>query len=211
MSLERSIKPEIAAVDVGEQSLAPKLAKHRLVFAQEPEVRHDRFDRHDVVAVFVGAFDRRLDALLEIRDQVTGIAAENLVATLPAEHHLHVFGGKLRHHELRKRSGPGDRKIHMPDHVADTGCEVVGADVDDVKLGRGLSGSELRVVRFIVTGIVGEATMKAHPVARIDLGGEAQPSGWNRCRLICSEPIGTSARRCNAMLSSNSSRNRRSK
>ena len=61
---------------------------HRLVFAQQAEIGHDQFDCHDVIAVLVVAFDGRLDALLEIGDQISGIAAENLVSALPAENAL---------------------------------------------------------------------------------------------------------------------------
>ena len=59
----------------------------------------------------------------------------------------------------------------MPDHVMDAVYEVAGADVDDVKLGRGLCGGEPRVVRFVVTGIFDEAAVEALPVLRIELGG----------------------------------------
>ena len=88
-------QPEIALVETGEQTVAPELAHHRLVFAQQAEIRYDRLDRHDEIAVLVGAVERSLDALLEIGKQIAGIAAEYLVAALAAEHHLQMARGQM--------------------------------------------------------------------------------------------------------------------
>src|SRR5262245_38709179 len=86
---------KVARVKFAKEAIAPKLADHRHVFAQHAEIWHDRFNRHDVVAVLVGAVDCCLDALLEVGDQVARIATENLVAALPAEYHLHMPARQL--------------------------------------------------------------------------------------------------------------------
>ena len=65
-----------------------------------------------------GPVDRGLDALLEVRDQVAGVAAEDLVAALAAEDHLAVPAGLLGDHELRERSRAGDREVEVVDDVA---------------------------------------------------------------------------------------------
>ncbi len=88
-------QPEVAGVQILEQPFAPELTDHWLVFTQQAEIGHDQLDSDDVVAVLVGTVHRRLDALLEIGHQVAGIAAKNLIATLPAENHLDVLGGQL--------------------------------------------------------------------------------------------------------------------
>ena len=75
----------------------------------ERQVRDDRLVGDDEVARVHRPVDRALDALLEVGDQVAGIAAEDLVAALPAEHDLPVAAGELRDDVLRERAGPGHR------------------------------------------------------------------------------------------------------
>ena len=79
---------EVAGVEVLEESLAPELLQQRLVVPQRHQVRDDRLVGDDEVAVAHRAVDRRLDALLEVGDQVARVAAEDLVAALAAEDHL---------------------------------------------------------------------------------------------------------------------------
>ena len=117
-------QPEIALVERAEQALREELAHQRLVFLQHGEMRDDRFGRDDEIAIPVGAVDRGLDALLEIGDQIARIAAEDLVAALPAEHDLDVLRRQLRDHELRKRAGTGDRMVEVIDHLLDMVAEV---------------------------------------------------------------------------------------
>src|SRR5207248_4058084 len=86
------------------------------------------------VAAVHRPFDRALDALLEVRDQVANVTAEDLVAALAAEHDLAVARRELRDDELRERAGARDRVVEVVDHVADPLDEVVRPDLDFVQL-----------------------------------------------------------------------------
>src|SRR3954471_8455579 len=121
---------EIPFIETGEQTVAPKFAHHRLIFAQQTEIRHDRLDGNDEIAILVGTVECSLNALLEISKQIAGITAEYLVAALAAEHHLKVAGGQCRYHELRERARPGHGEIEMIEHLGDVVSEVLRGDVD---------------------------------------------------------------------------------
>ena len=138
----------VAPVEVLEQAVAPELAQQRLVVAQRGQARDDRLVRDDEVAVARGAVDGGLDALLEVGDQIARVAAEDLVAALPAEHDLDVLGRELRDHVLRDRARPGDGEVEVVDHVREDRADVLGRDRDLVQVegrarprGRGRSGS----------------------------------------------------------------------
>src|SRR5688572_24079209 len=95
-------KAEITLVDVIKQSVAPELLEHRLVLAQCDEVRYNRFVGDDKIAAIHRAVDGGLDALFKVGNQIARVAAENLVAALPAEYDLAARRSQLRHHVLRK-------------------------------------------------------------------------------------------------------------
>ena len=104
--------------------------QQRLVLPQRGQVGDDRLVRDDEVAVVRGALDRGLDALLEVGDQVSGVAAEDLVSALSAEHHLDVLRGELRDHVLRERARAGDGIIEVVDEIGQVRADVLGRDRD---------------------------------------------------------------------------------
>src|SRR5207302_3996195 len=71
-------QPEVTRVEVLEEAVPPELAQQWLVLAQGLQVRDDRLVGDDEVAAVHRPFDRTLDALLEVRDQVPDVAAEDL-------------------------------------------------------------------------------------------------------------------------------------
>src|SRR5262249_52021669 len=81
-------EPEVALVEVGEDTLLPERLDQRFVLAQALQVRDDRLIRDDKRCPVAGALDRRLDALLEVREQVACVPAEDLAAALSAKHDL---------------------------------------------------------------------------------------------------------------------------
>src|SRR6185437_8223043 len=181
-------QPEIALIEVLEQALAPELLDHGLVFAEQAKIRHDRFDRDHVIAAAVIAVDGRLDALLEIGDQIASIAAQKFVASLAAEHHLEIFRSQRRHHILRERSGPGDRKIQVIDHVADMLAEILGRDVHHVKGHVRKLGDLARKVALVIAGKFEKAAVKRVPATMVQLGSqERNQAGVEPPRYIAAD------------------------
>src|SRR5207253_2181671 len=95
-------QPEIAAIDVFKQTLAPEFLHERNVVAQGREVGNDGLIGDDEVAAAHRAVNGRFDALFEVSNQVTHIAAENLIASLAAEHYFAISARQLRNHVLRE-------------------------------------------------------------------------------------------------------------
>ena len=165
-------KPEIALVERAEQPLPPELGHQRLVFAQQAEIGNDRLDRHDKIAVLVGAVERRLDALLEIGEQITRIAAKRLVTALAAKHDFQMFGSQARDHELRKGARPRHRKIEVIDDIGDVVAEMPRGNVDRVQIRTGLVYGCLCESALVIAGVVGEPAVKAIRDAALGLAGE---------------------------------------
>src|SRR5438876_965695 len=83
-----------------------------------------RLEGDDEVATVDRSFDRALDALLEVSDQVTHVTAEDLVAALSTQHDLPMACSELRDDELRERPGSGDRVVEVVDDVLNAIDEV---------------------------------------------------------------------------------------
>src|SRR5205823_773057 len=113
------------------------------------------------------SINRRLDALLKVGNQIPHIAAENLIAALPAKHHLPISAGKLRHHILWKRSRPGYRVIEMVNDLAYILPKVLWSDVHFV---------QIEVARFRQV-----ASISAFIISLIDAEFAGEPK---ECRLV---------------------------
>src|SRR5262249_6897435 len=87
----------------------------------------------DEVAGVHGAVDGALDALLEVRDQIPCVAAEDLVTALAAEQYLPVLPRQPRDHVLRERARSSDREVQVVDDLLDLLHEVGVRDVDLVQ------------------------------------------------------------------------------
>ena len=151
---------QIALIQFTEQSLTPKLGHERLIFAQEAEVRDDRFDGDDEIAAGIGAIYGRFDALLEIGEQVACITAEHFIATLTAEHYLELLGRDLRDHELRERPRPRDWIIKVVHDIVHVPTKMVGRDIDDVQDPTRPIRHDLRIGALVIAGHIRESTVK---------------------------------------------------
>src|SRR2546422_627297 len=110
---------EVAAVEIFEKAVAPELLKHGFVIPKCNEVGNDRLVRDDELAGVHRALDRPLDALLEIGNQVAGIAAKDLVATLPSKQDLAMLAGQPGDHELRERPWARHRIVEVINDLLD--------------------------------------------------------------------------------------------
>ena len=117
--------------------------------------------------------DGRLEALLEVCDQIAGIAAEQLVSTLAAEHDLPIAFRELRDHELRKRTWTRDRIVQVVDHLAGVVDEVVDGDLEFVEVDSLVPAERPGIAALVVFGPLGELAEEGlEAVARL-LRGQA--------------------------------------
>src|SRR5207244_10413934 len=111
-------------------------------------------------------------ALLEIGEQVSGVAAKYLVAALPAQHHLQVPRRELRHDELRERARPGHREVEMIDHIVDVVAKMPAGDINDVQSAAQLFDREPRVIALVITGELRKPAVEAVVDAAPGLAGK---------------------------------------
>ena len=106
------------------------------------------------------AINGRFDALFEVGEQITRVAAENFVPALPAEHDFAVLANQPGNHVLRKRSRAGGRVIEMERQWIGVGRDI--RRVDRQRLQRKPGGfAHLRsVVALVVVGTVVEPAGK---------------------------------------------------
>jgi hypothetical protein len=133
-------EPEVAAIQVIEDSLTPEGLTERLVLPQRLEVRDDRFVGHDERSPVGRSVDRRPDALFEIGEQVPRVPAEDLVSALAAEHDLALRRSRARDDELRERPRSGYWVVEVIEDPADLIGELVRSD-------RGLAQRDSGVTR----------------------------------------------------------------
>ena len=76
--------------------------------------------------------------------------------------------GELGDYELRKRSWSGHGKIEVPYDVVDAITKVVRGNVPYVQGGICLLRDQARILRLVVTRIVGEAAMETETILRIE-------------------------------------------
>src|SRR5205085_11277538 len=126
--------PEVSPIQILEQPLAPEFLEQRLVLSQRLQIGDDGLVRDDEVAGVHRAVDRRLDALLEIGDEIPGVPPEDLVAALPAEQDLAVAAREPGHHELRERARPGHGIVEVIDNLPNRATEALAGDSDLVGL-----------------------------------------------------------------------------
>ena len=110
-------QPEVPLIHRVEHPAAPELAQHGHVAPEMGQVRENRRQRDDVLELFVRLEDGALERLLEVRDDIASIAAEDLVATLATQHDLHLASRRSRDHVLRQQAWPRDRFIHVIDQA----------------------------------------------------------------------------------------------
>ena len=87
-------QPEVPQVRRAEEPVAPERPQQRLVALQLRQVGQDGLEGHHVLLVLLRPFDPSPDALLQVRDQVADVAAEDLVPPLPPQDHLDVLLGE---------------------------------------------------------------------------------------------------------------------
>ena len=203
-------EPEVALVEGFEHPVPPELLEQRLVVLQRNQVRDDRLVRDHEAAAVHRAVDRRLDALLEVGDQVARVAAEDLVAALAAENDLGLACGGLGDHVLRERAGAGRRVVEVVDDALDRTEEVIHADVDHTEVQVALVGDRARVATLVVALVLREAPGEGlHALSGARLASDATV-------LESSPPLryaatGTSLRRCSFTDSASSASIRSSK
>src|SRR5262249_9765077 len=133
---------------------------------------YDRLDGYDEVAAFVGAFERCLDALLEIREQIARVSAENFIAPLAAENYFKVLCRKLRHHKLWERARPRHWKIEVINYIGNVVAEVTCSDVDRIQPRAYPIDSCLGKIALVIAAELGKAAMEAFGHTALSLAGQ---------------------------------------
>src|SRR2546423_1906518 len=113
-------------------------------------MRDNGFRCDDEIAVLMSAVNRRLQRLFEIGDKIARISAKNFVSTLTSKHHLDMARGKLRHHELRKRTGAGDRRVEVIDDFVYVIAKVFCRDLNLLELYPALATDDLGIRALVI-------------------------------------------------------------
>src|SRR6266542_2112478 len=105
--------------------------------------------------------DRSLDALLEVGDQISRVAAEDLIASLATENNLELATGQPRYHVLRDGTRSCRREIEVVDHCLKVSNKVVLLDLD-LEQRESLSLGDKTGVPTLVVGVTfGEPASKS--------------------------------------------------
>ena len=185
-------QPEIAQVHRLEDAFSPELLEEGFVLSEGRQVRNNRLVRDDEVPVVHRAVDGGFDALLEVRDQIARITAEDLVSALTPQDHFPVSSYQLGNHVLRECSRPGGRIVHVVSDALHVRDEVFGRDRQHLERESAVIGQPSCVGRLVVLRPVIEPTGKPEqpvtmPVAERGDDAESNPP-------LTYAPIGTSAR-----------------
>src|SRR5262249_52669998 len=144
-----------------------------LIVAERDKVGDDRFISHDEVAGMHRAVDRGLDALLEVGDEVAGIATQDFIATLAAQHDLAPRSRQAGDHELGKGTWAGNRLVEVINDTANVLHEVASCQIDFMKGKMTVPSHFASIAAFIVLGADAELARKTFEIGGIFSGGEA--------------------------------------
>src|SRR4051812_5383696 len=125
-------------------------------------MRDDGFRRDNEIAVLIRAVDRSLQRLLEIRNEIACISAENLISTLTAKDYLDLARSKLGDHVLRKRPRPCHRRVEVIDDLLDIIPKILCRDLNLLEVDPALTAGDLRIRTLIVAWKLREFAMETY-------------------------------------------------